>query len=185
MKEVPQLKPADLLLVGGDWWISDLIKFFTTYKGETPSKIHHIAGTISRSATMEALLTVERNSFYNWDEKHKYYQVWRNKNLSNEERFKVVNYVKAQAHNFYGFWKLFFHAFDGILGKIYGKDIFWARKVLTTEKYPICSWLWAFAYYYAANISFGKPPNVVSPDDIYDYIKNSDDWYLIYEKWGK
>ena len=192
MERVPKLKPADLLLVGGDWWVSKLIGYFTQYRGEVPTKIHHVAGMISywhagmisHNQVEEALLKVEKSPFSQWDASHNYYQIWRNTYLTEEQRVNIALQVKSYTNNLYGGWKLWFHMMDGILGKIFGKDIFIFRNFLSVKKYPICSWLWSYAYYDVMLYEFGKPANIVSPDDMHDNMKRSEQWKLLYEKWS-
>jgi len=184
MERIPELKPADLLLVGGDWWVSNLIKYFTRYRGEAPTKVHHVAGMISDSTVEEALLTVKKSSFSQWDSKHNYYQIWRNTYLTEEQRNSISKQVRLYTNNFYGSWKLLLHMFDGILGKIFGKDITFFRTFLFINSYPICSWLWAYAYYDVARYKFDYPPYIVSPDDMHDHVKKSEQWELVYEKWS-
>lgn len=182
MNDYPMFEPCDLVFVSGNSWLSKLIKFFTRHGGEPPTKITHIAGFDTPSTIIEASLKVKKTDVKKWDKKHKYYEVWRNLNISYEEKTKIVKYVRDYENNFYGWQKLFFHMLDGILGKIFNKEIFLFRKLLFIEKYPICSWLWAYGYKDGYDYEFGNKPNVVSPDDMYDFVIKNDDWIKIFKK---
>lgn len=174
------LKPADLIFVGGESLFSTVVKFFTRRKGEEPTLMHHVAGMSSRTVVHEALTTVKKSFFTEWKKKHSKYQIWRLKPLTEMQRVRIAGYVIDKEGEVYGAWKLLLHAMDGVLGKINGKENYFFRRILRSEKYPICSWLWAYGYFRKMSYTFGSLPNIVSPDDMHDFVKKSPDWECIY-----
>jgi hypothetical protein len=47
------------------------------------------------------------------------------------------------------------------------------------DRYPICSWLWAYAYERGAGYAGWGEPNAVSPDCMHDHVIKSDDWEMV------
>lgn len=177
-----KLMPGDLIFVGGDAWYKEVVKFFTTYRNEEPSEMAHVAGILNNSIVSEALFRVTESKYTEWSEKHNFFEVWRNVALSKSDLLNISYEVTKQNNNFYGWWKLIAHALDGTMSKIIASDFFFFRKMLFMKDYPICSWLWAYAYYNVVGYKFTYNPNTVSPDDMYDHVCNSRDWKLIHKK---
>ena len=61
------------------------------------------------------------------------------------------------------------------------KEIFLFRRLLKSEKYPICSWVYAYSVYNAVGYQFNNiRPNWVDPDVMHDEMIRSKDWEIIF-----
>jgi hypothetical protein len=100
--------------------------------------------------------------------------------LSPRERLSISLSVEHQIGTCYGFTKIFTHLLDALISKIAKKDICFFRGANHT-KYPICSYLWAKAYYQYAGYKFNEMDYwEVSPDDMHDHILNHpEEWELV------
>lgn len=172
-----KLIKGDVVGVCGDNAISNLIKIFERSPREKMSVIAHV-GVISTDAYLENAMiieslangTVERNfSVY---KRAKFY-ILRDRNLFPVYADKVVEKAKSYIGRKYGFFKIAAHFGDYFLG---GKYFF--RKLCKMDKYPICSWVVAHAYA-SIGVRFLKlDPDMVQPDDIWDYAEQAK-WEIV------
>jgi len=73
------------------------------------------------------------------------------------------------------------HVLDGLLNKIARQDIFFFRRLNHSDRYPICSWITAYAYDRVLHYRFGVPPECADPDQMYDWVKaHPREWTLIF-----
>jgi len=78
----------------------------------------------------------------------------------------------------YGYDKIIAHYLDHLIG-----DRYFFRKILFMQRYPICSWIPASAYWDCFQYKFGVEPDAASPDDIADHcargIIHHNTWKII------
>lgn len=173
------LFPADLIFTRSKTRLGWAIRWFQRSRGEPKSWTNHTAGIGFSENVVEADTTVISTPFDEWKE-DKDFQIWRTVDLDVSSQSFVASYAEAQIGRKYGFAKIIPHALDGLLSKITGGSPYVFRRMLFIKEYPICSWLWAYAYH-QAELDFGSNPQKVSPDDQFDFVMNHPEkWERIY-----
>lgn len=171
---------SDLIFVHSPSMLGALIRYFERHRGEPETYANHVGGICvdndGTSLVVEALLTVKATPFRDWAEPA--YEIWRHKGLTPDERYQVNLKALGYFGKSYGAWKLGGHLFDGICGKIAGHDVYFARRLMCLDEYPICSWVWAWAYD-SIGYQFGISPRAASPDIMHDFVTSSPDWSLV------
>lgn len=172
------IKPGDIFLTRGSSLISRLIRFFSRSIGESRTMVNHVGvvveeGTLQSCVAVEALSRVKQHKLWERygppdDDK---VAVFRPVNLTEEEITKIVNYAKKQVGRKYGYFKIFMHLLDWLLLGIY-----FFRRFANNSKYPICSWLVAYAFSEAGK-HFDVAPGAAEPDDIWDFVTKHKDKY--------
>lgn len=145
-----ELKKADIILVHGDCFISDLIKDVQN------SKYSHVAGIVRENEIVEA----QGFEITGFEGLHKYIgqaDVYRCDSLTDEQRDKIVAYAESQVGSHYDWfllvWEFIRYKFNIILP--------YKKKVNVN----ICSSLWNEAF---RSVNVDICPNIIfpSPDDI-------------------
>lgn len=178
----PKFQTGDIICVSGKSLFKSIIGWFSRQPGESKVYAKHIAGFKDTITISEAVWTVKETNIDNWLKKHKYFEVWRKKDLTKHESVKIFDYLDSKEGSLYGGWKLFLFAGDYGLSKLLWKDIYLFRRLGFSESFPICSWLYAYAY---DNINYrfcGYDPNYLDPDTMHRCMKKSDEWELVYKK---
>lgn len=174
--------PADLIFTRNEKsWIGPAIRWFTRSRGEPETWTNHVAGVGLRDSVIEALWTVQEAEWAKWEQENDRFQVWRNVKMTGIARKVVAAQALAYVGRKYGWWKLGAHLLDGMLSKVTGGSVYAFRRVLFMEEYPVCSWVWAFAYG-KIGIHLGCPPDCADPDTMLDYVSNSHEWKKVFEK---
>lgn len=174
--------PSDLIFTRSPRTLGKLIRWFEKGHGEAPSWTNHTAGIgLQGNTVIEALWTVQETPWPQWESQNGCFQVWRNTRLSDVDRRIVAAEATAYVGRQYGWWKLGPHLFDGMLSKVMGGNVYAMRRCLFLENYPICSWVWAYAYA-KIGIRFGCDPDCADPDTMLDFISLSAEWDLVDEK---
>jgi hypothetical protein len=178
MSEI-HLLPADSISVHSRSLLGWLIREAETAPEEQNTYSNHCADiTFDRSST-EALWVVTKTPFDQWLQEHGDFEIWRYTGLTQEQRETVARKAESYLGRHYGWWKLLIHLMDAFLTFLRRKETYFFRRIMSYDRYPICSWVEAYAYQ-AANINFGCEPNVADPDVIYDYKKaHPDHWKLM------
>lgn len=173
---------ADLIFYKRRSLLGRLILYFTRSPGEEKSYASHVAGLISPDILLESVLTTIKRPF----------------DITKESRLEIYRYtgpiptndfvdlVAKKANEYhgktYGFGKVITHFLDAILVKMFKKEIYFFRKINHFHRYPICSWVWAYAYNRAlSGYEFGVEPKYTTPDDMHDFVKESIEWELVYK----
>lgn len=165
--------PGDVVLTKGMW----LIRWGTQYTGEGKGSMGHAGVGVNQSFFVEALWRVVLTA---WDGlSGRGGQVWRYIPFTDEQRKAIADKADDYLGRKYGWWKIALQGIDCILGKLFFTDVYLARRLGRIDKYPICSWVVAFAYDRGAGYSFGKEPNAATPDDIYDHVRNTEGWIRV------
>jgi hypothetical protein len=172
------MKPGDIILTYKGALFSKLIKLFN--RQETGDIYMAHCGIViddntyietdfrARLAPINAL-----DSCANWE-------IWECPKITDLERIEVVAKAKSYFDRTYSITKLALHAFDAILGKIFMRDIFLFRKLSSSDKYIICSWIPACAYK-VIGFEFTDPYYAATPDNIHTFVKKYR-WNLVDSK---
>ncbi|MSR19878.1 MAG: hypothetical protein EXR91_02725 [Gemmatimonadetes bacterium] len=160
------LAPGDIVLMKSGGLVGWAIRVFTRSIGERRTKATH-SGVI-----VEALATVKRHSLWTrYAGAHKEVAVFRPLNLAAADLAKVVAKAETYVGRRYGYLKLLAHWADWVLQGAY---VF--RRLTNQDRYPICSWVVAYAYAEAGK-HFGVEPGAATPDDIWDFVTENSDVY--------
>jgi len=176
-------KPADLIFFKTESHLGKLIRFFTKSPWEGETFANHIAGVDSPGYLIEAMVKTIKRPF-NVNTESDLIEIYRYQGPIPWETLyeDVVKKANEYLGRTYGFGKLITHMLDALLVKIFKKEIFFFRKINHTDRYPICSWIWAFAYNRCLNgYEFGVSPEYATPDDMHDFVKTSTEWKLVYK----
>jgi len=181
--ELKPMMPGDVVLFRGKSGLSGLIRrYSTTPSDETRTIFNHVGVSVGDRDLVEALRRVKRNSLLGRiAENRDTIAVFRHAPMSENARERIRSWALAQVNKKYGGAKILLHLGDYLLSRIRGRDTFWCRRAARIGKYPICSWLVAWAYDYGG-YNFGGPKEVVQPDDIADWIllRNAEHWRLVW-----
>lgn len=170
------VEPADIFLTRGTSFVSAAIRFLTRSTGESRTKVNHVGivtGIGGEGATIvEALTKVKRRQLKSyWGKKNTDVAIFRPINLTHDEKTLILDKADSYVGASYGYGKIVAHFLDWCLGGAY---VF--RRIARMDKYPICSWLVAYAYAEAGK-DFGVPAGAASPDDIWDFVVANPDKY--------
>ena len=176
------LQPGDIFLTKGDGFISKAIRFFSRSGGESRTEANHVGlvitqGTYQNALIVEALTKVKRRSMSSYFDKEKtQVAIYRPLNVNAGELEVICATAKGYTGQKYGYIKILTHFLDWCIG---GRYFF--RRFAFMDKYPICSWVVAFAYD-SAGYNFGVEPGAASPDDIMDFcVANPKKYECIHE----
>ena len=178
-----ELKPADLIFTRNEKsWLGPAIRWFTRSRNEAPTWTNHTAGIgLTGDTVIEALWTVQETGWSEWERQTERFQVWRHTRIPDISRQIIAVEARQYVGKHYGWWKLGGHLIDGMLSKIIGRDVYLIRPLFFMKDYPICSWVWAYAYS-KVGLRFGCEPDCADPDTQHDYVANSHEWIKVFEK---
>jgi hypothetical protein len=205
-------RPADLIFTHNESFLGRAIRWFTRHRGEGPTYANHVAGVIPRMHVkmickrlaaaeeytkldklqwmllkhpgeywfvLEALWTVKISPLAGYKDEH---QVYRHVGLMQTQRHNCCKEASKYYGRRYGVLKLGLHAGDAGLAKIFGRDVYFFRRLARMDDYPICSWLWAWAYERGVKYEAWGESNAVSPDCMHDHVVKSEDWERVAAK---
>jgi hypothetical protein len=179
-------KPSDIILVHGANALGSAIRIAERGPGEPPAYANHVAGFTSATDVTEALWSVQTTPYESWHVTTPIFQIWRCNAITDEQRSIVANVAQGYVGRSYGWWKLLLHLGDSALSWYAGREIYAFRRCMADGRYPICSWVWAYAYEALAPNFFGIAPSEAQPDDIGDWLNSHQDvWAKIYESTGE
>ena len=172
-----ELAPGDVVLTRSGGIVGWAIRVFTRRIGESRTKATHtgiivVGGPIEIAVIVEALGKVKRHSL--WDRyarARKEVAVFRPLNITDADLTKVVVKAETYVGRQYGYLKLLAHWADWVLQGAY---VF--RRLTNQDRYPICSWVVAYAFAEAGR-HFGVTPGAATPDDIWDFVTGHPDRY--------
>jgi len=171
------LAPGDVVLTRSGGIVGWAIRLFTRRIGESRTKASHsgiivVGGPLDAAIVVEALATVKRHRLWKrYANANRDVAVYRPLNLSEAELAAVVAKAETYVGRRYGYFKLVAHWLDWVLQGAY---VF--RRLANQDRYPICSWVVAYAFA-AAGKDFGVDPGAATPDDIWDFVKGNPDKY--------
>ncbi len=157
---------GDIVLFRSEGFIAKLIRWSTRDKDEAKTVVNHVGIMVSDTEIVESKSRTIRHPFANTP------QCWIFRmQLSAGEREIVSIVANKYVGASYGWLKIVAHAADHLLFS----DHYVARRLCRMDNYPICSWVVAYAYD-AVGRRFGIPPNMATPDDIWDYVTTHPEW---------
>lgn len=173
---------GDIFFTKGTSWFARAIRFFSRTGGESKTEVNHVGmvvvpGTVEYAEIVEALSTVKRRRFRVYKNKKTLVAVYRPR-LPFETRSFAGGNADRYVGRKYGWIKIIAHFLDWCIG---GRYFF--RRFAFMDRYPICSWVVAYAYN-KAGYSFGIEPGAASPDDIWDYIQDHPDEFVCVRELG-
>lgn len=181
MKTNIKFKPGDIILTHGDWWISKSIRWMTKGKKEDKTIKNHAGIGINKDTYVEALWTTKRNTYdYLLNLNDTNIEIWRNETFTDEELEKISLKAVEYVGSVYGVSKIALHALDGLLSKLFRDDIYLFRRLGFIKRYPICSWVVAYAYDEIGYIFNNKDPKFVTPDCLHDHLVKDPNWKIVY-----
>lgn len=184
------LPKGSIFLTSGTAWLSRWIAFFSKHGNESETVATHVGlvtekGLINQSGflfgeAMEALKCIIRWPLINRrvDER---FIVFRPVNIGRKDLNDIVNYAKTREGRKYGYKAILFHALDGILGKIFGKDVLYFRKkFIKSWDAKVCS-SFVGTIFGKFGYTFGtRRGHFLTPDDIWDFcVENPDKWEFV------
>ena len=176
------LESGDIFLTRGCGFFSWAIRFVTRSIGEKRTKVNHVGivvqrGDIKTAIVVEAQSKVVRHKLWTryGPSKKDLVAVYRATNLAAEQVKDIVAEAEKQVGKKYGFLMIAAHLKDWLFLGIY-----FFRRIIPGNKYPICSWVVADAFA-KVDKDFGVEVGMATPDDIWDFIeKNTDKYKEIY-----
>jgi hypothetical protein len=150
-------------------------------RGEQPTYAVHTAQFLDSGTILEMDLQVETRDFGKVLRRRRGLEVWRCRNLTTEQRQALTCEALVYSDTKFGCAKLVTHTLDGLINKISRKEIFFFRRLNHSDRYPICSWITAFAYEKVLHYHFGVPPECADPDQMHDWVTtHPSEWTLIF-----
>ncbi|MFW6001818.1 MAG: hypothetical protein ACOCQD_00600 [archaeon] len=162
-----------------------LIRWFTQRRGEKSTKASHVGMIVIIDGVVyviEALFRVKTIPIEKWKKKNPNYEIWRNTDLTDEQRYEIQRRSFQYNDNFYGFGKIALHGIDCLIAKVTGKDWFIFRRLQFIDKFPICNWLVAYSYYDVTRYIFTYPPKFTDPDSMHDHVRKRNNSFVLVEK---
>lgn len=184
MKSIDKLylEPGDIIFIKNKTWVHRIIAWATQRPSEPITKASHVLMAVNDKMLIEALSIVKLRHIPGWINKHNNFEIWRSQ-LDTNKKLDITETSLQYKQKEYGWWKIVGHAGDSILTKLFDREIVFFRKFIgDNHDYPICSWLVAYSYYDAIGYDFGVSYKYAAPDDIYDHVVKSNDWFCIFSK---
>lgn len=177
-----EFQTGDIICVSGKSVFKSIIGWFSRQPGESKVYAKHIAGFKISDIISEAVSKVNETNKDKWFKKNKHFEVWRKKDISKFEKDEIYKYLDSKEGKLYGGWKLLLFGMDFGISKILRIEVYLFRRIMFAENFPICSWLYSYAYDTIGYRFCDYHPNYIDPDTMHRCIKESDEWELIYKK---
>jgi hypothetical protein len=179
-ERIPEFLAGDVVLCpsgGKGDWMGQVIRSLQQTYGEDPTYATHTAQFIDSRTVLEMNYVVKVRTIEQFFEGRKAFEVWRCSSLTIQQREALAFQAKRYLNDKFGGVKLFTHLLDGLINKVVHKDVFFFRRLNHSDRYPICSWITAFAYDRALHYRFGVEPQLADPDQIHDWVEShSNEW---------
>lgn len=180
------LEAGDVLSVWGPSPVSEVIRFCSrNFRGlESPTRVNHSAivvsgGTVEEAVIVEARSRVKRHRLIEaYGGTKERVAVHRLRAITADQRAAVCKKAESYVGRRYGYAKLVAHAGDWGISELTGSEVHILRSLMRMDRYPICSWVVAYAYA-AGGVEFGVPAYAAQPDDIWDYVQTSQLWLRV------
>lgn len=178
---MPAFLPGDLIFCHGSGLLSAAIREAEQAPGQPVAYANHVAGFSAPDMVTEALWTVQSTPYTIWRGANHAFQVWRCMALTDEQRAIVAQVATGYVGRPYGWWKLGLHLGDAVLSRLAGHEVYALRRGMSDGRYPICSWVWAYAYD-TMGIRFGDlEPSEAQPDDMHNAVRADPTWAMVSE----
>jgi hypothetical protein len=179
---IPEFLAGDILLFTsrGDLpgWLG---QWAARARGERPTYAVHTAQFLDAGRILEMDGTAQIRSISAVLGRPRGFEVWRCRALTAAQRAGLTGHALRYLHARFGWPKLLTHVLDDLANKILHHEVFFFRRLNHNDRYPICSWITAFAYDRALHYRFGVPPEWADPDQIHDWVNaHPGEWRRIY-----
>ena len=175
------LLPADLGFTHGSAWYSRAIRWATRHRTEPPTYANHTFGIGRGLNIVEALSSVRQTALCEWELPGEF-EIFRHTSSPHHLRVAVAARAEHYTGYRYGALKILPHLLDGVLGKVAARDVYAFRHLCFIPRYPICSWLWAWAYDAYGVRTSACDKRYASPDDQHDFLVGSPEWVLVVKR---
>lgn len=170
------LQPGDIVFFRGSGLRAKLIRWASRARGETKTIVNHVGIMVSNTEIVESQSRTIQHSFILPSTG---YWIYRKKDWTQEQRTTGTPYpcniVVSKALEYvgrkYGWEKIVAHAIDYLIFQ----NHYIMRRLCFIDKYPICSWVVAFSYA-KVGYRFGVNPQIATPDDIWDWVTQNENW---------
>ena len=180
---------GSVMFVWGKDFVGEGIDWFETVTPDHPAQASHAllvtkGGAYTEAEVTEALARVKcwaMQQAYPTSDTQERLCCYAPIGLTPEAQQMGLDVVKTFVNDKYGWWKIGLCAIDGLISKIAGRDVAWARNLGWNNKYPICSRLDGV---YMAAIDRGRTINVqaAEPEEERLYCAaNPTEWQLVHE----
>jgi hypothetical protein len=150
-------------------------------RGERPTYAVHTAQFLDAGTILEMDHLAEKRNLGQLLKRRRGFEVWRRRGLTAEQRQALTGKALFYFGMKFGWPKLVTHVLDGLINKITRKEVFFFRRLNHNDRYPLCSWITAFAYDRALHYRFGAPPECADPDQMHDWVTTHPmEWTLIF-----
>lgn len=175
--------PADVGFTHGSAWYSRAIRWATRHSGEPPTYANHTFGFGRDLSIVEALTVVTATSHTAWRLPDQF-EIFRRMRISLPTRRYIARDAESWIGNPYGAVKIIPHLLDGLVSKLAARNVRLFRRLCFIPDYPICSWLWAWAYARFGHHTAASSWRYASPDDQHDYMtgQGSGTWALVMKR---
>ena len=175
-------QPCDIVLTQGHTFLSRAIRLFTRRFGESRTQVNHVGIVVMKGSPpgdaiiVEALHKVQKHPLgQRYRNGRSDVAIYRPQNLTDKEKGLILGAANSYVGRSYGYLKIILHLLDWLLQ---GEYVF--RRLGRMDSYPICSWLVANSYKYAGK-TFRVASGAASPDDIWDFVTDSEHYTCIRE----
>lgn len=150
-------------------------------RGEKPTYAVHTAQFLDAGTIMEMDFLTEMRGISHLFKRRRGFEVWRRRGLAAKQRKGLMRKALVYSGTMFGWGKLVTHVLDGLINKVTRKEFFFFRRLNHSDRYPLCSWITAFAYERALHYRFGVSPECADPDQMHDWVKSHPgEWALIF-----
>ena len=171
------IRPCDIVICYGYNFVGNLIRAFCSENDGHLTPSHVALGTIGQYQILEAHWKFWGKAVTQQDVR-KYFtpkyrvEVYRPKMFTDAQMDAMDSYARHLMYESgrYSMWKIFMQAADSIFGT------HWFTRHLTNDHNPICSF-YAGEVYNLYRYELGGCYKSISPDDMSDYARESDDFY--------
>ena len=173
-----ELRAGDVVLFRGTGWLASGIRFFSRHRGEAPTHATHTGIMADDYGNIcEALWKVKIQPLTD----DRSFEVFRPP--KQPKKSLVLSMCLKYHKRAYGYTKILFAAPDGLLGKVFGRDVFLFRRLGFWDKVPHCSFL-VDTFLLRFGIDIGVDPRRCTPDDIHDHCLR-EGWECVYSNLGE
>jgi hypothetical protein len=168
---VPRFQAGDIMLfAGGNEIPSRVSRWVERARGEPPTYAVHAAQFLDANHALEMDGVTKIRPLAYFLGRRRGFEVWRRRGLTRRQRAALTREALRYLNARISVPKLFTHLLDGALSKLTRREVFLFRRLNHDQRYPICSWITAFAYDRALRYQFGVPPSCADPDQIEDWV---------------
>lgn len=187
---LPLFLGGDIVLFAArDDWYGRTSRWLLRSRGEGPTYAVHTAQFLDSGHYLELAVVGKiratneilkpRQALDMWQRRG--FEVWRYRTLSAAQRAAVAQKAVTYVGERFGWGMFTTHLLDGLLVKALGREVFFFRRLNHNTRYPICSWITAYAYDRALHYQFGVPPECADPDQIADWVSgHPDEWERVF-----